>query len=299
MSILIGTASWTDPSLIESKRFYPPEAKTPEQRLRFYATRFPLVEVDSSYYALPSQKNALHWAERTPPGFVFDVKSFRLFTGHQTPPQALPADIRAALGPVSKRNVYYRDVPEELRLELWSRFRGALRPLREAGRLGAVLFQFPPWFVHGREGFEHIALCADLLAGHRLAVEFRHRSWLNPEQVAGTLDFLRTHGLGHVVVDEPQGFSNSVPAVWEATSPEVAVVRLHGRNAATWNIKGADSSAERFNYLYSIEELADLAEPIRALSDATAQVHVVFNNNMSHYAQRNAAELMGLLGLKS
>lgn len=295
MPILIGTASWTDQSLIDSKRFYPPEAKTPEDRLRFYAGRFPLVEVDSSYYALPSEKNAARWAERTPPGFVFNVKGFRLFTQHQTPPNMLPADLRAALGPVEKRNVYYKDVPEDLREELWARFLGAIRPLREAGKLGVVLFQFPPWFVYGREGFEHIERCAHILAGCRLAVEFRHHSWLDEKHRSAVLDFERGRGLAHVVVDEPQGFSNSIPAVWEATSPEVAVVRLHGRNAATWNIKGAASSAERFNYIYSRDELSALAEPIRALADAAAQVHVVFNNNMSNYAQRNAAELMEIL----
>lgn len=297
MPILIGTASWTDRSLIESGMFYPPEAKTPEQRLKFYAGRFPMVEVDSSYYALPSVKNAARWAERTPPGFVFDVKSFRLFTGHQTPPSALPADIRAALGPLEKPNVYYRDVPEDLRAELWARFRSAIQPLREAGKLGVALFQFPPWFVRSPESYAHIRHCAEAMAGHRVAVEFRHRSWLEGAHAAESLEFLRSLGLAQVVVDEPQGFANSVPARWEATSEDIAVVRLHGRNAATWNIKGAASSAERFNYLYSLAELEELAEPIRALSDAATDVHVVFNNNMSHYAQRNAAELMGLLGL--
>ncbi|MGZ8249215.1 DUF72 domain-containing protein [Methylomagnum sp.] len=296
MSILIGTASWTDQSLIDSKLFYPPEAKTPEDRLRFYAERFPLVEVDSSYYALPSEKNAARWAERTPPAFVFNVKSFRLFTQHQTPPNALPADIRAALGPAAmKRNVYYKDVPDDLREALWARFLGAIRPLREAGKLGVVLFQFPPWFVYGRDGFEHIERCVEIMAGCRVAVEFRHHSWLDEKHRSEVLEFERKHDLAHVVVDEPQGFGNSIPAVWEATSSEVAVVRLHGRNAATWNIKGAASSAERFNYIYSRDELGEMADPIRALADAAAQVHVVFNNNMGNYAQRNAAELMEIL----
>lgn len=295
MTVLIGTASWTDKSLIESRLFYPPEVKSPEDRLKFYAGRFPLVEVDSSYYALPSERNAALWAERTPAGFVFDVKSFRLFTGHQTPPNALPPDIRAALGPVEKRNVYYKDLTEDLRAELWARFRGAIRPLREAGKLGAVLFQFPPWFVYGRPSFEHLARCAELMAGCRMAVEFRHRSWLDDKHRSEVLDFERAHGLAHVVADEPRGFSNSIPAVWEATSPELAVVRLHGRNAATWNIKGAESSAERFNYVYSAGELEELAEPVRALGQAVREVHVVFNNNYGNYAQHNAAQLRKIL----
>jgi uncharacterized protein YecE (DUF72 family) len=295
MPILVGTASWTDKSLIDSRLFYPPEVKSPEERLKFYASRFPLVEVDSSYYALPSERNAALWAERTPEGFVFDVKSFRLFTGHQTPPNALPPDIRAALGPVEKRNVYYKDLPDDLRAELWARFKGAIRPLQAAGKLGAVLFQFPPWFVYGRQSLEHIARCAEIMAGCRLAVEFRHHSWMDEAHRAAVLDFERDHGLAHVVVDEPQGFSNTIPAVWEATSPELAVLRLHGRNAATWNIKGAESSAERFDYVYAMDELRELADPIRHLAEAAFAVHVVFNNNYANYAQHNAVELMGIL----
>ena len=141
--ILVGTASWTDKSLILSGRFYPPQVTTPEDRLRYYATQFPVVEVDSSYYAMPSEHNAQLWAERTPDAFVFDVKAFRLFTQHQTPPQALPKDIQQALGTLSKKNVYYRDMPEELLDQMWQRFETAIQPLKQAGKLGAVLFQFP------------------------------------------------------------------------------------------------------------------------------------------------------------
>mgnify|MGYP000550048598 CR=1 FL=1 len=97
MKILVGTASWTDKSLIDSGKFYPPEAKSPEARLRHYASLFPMVEVDSSYYAMPSASTAQLWAERTPADFVFNVKSFRLFTGHATQPKVLHSDIRTAL----------------------------------------------------------------------------------------------------------------------------------------------------------------------------------------------------------
>lgn len=101
--VLVGTTSWTEKTLIESGRFYPPQANTAEERLRYYATQFPVVEVDSTYYGLPSERNALLWAERTPPGFVFHVKAFRLFTQHQTPPQALPRDVRERLGPPPRK----------------------------------------------------------------------------------------------------------------------------------------------------------------------------------------------------
>src|SRR5689334_25317306 len=124
--ILVGTSSWTDKTLIESGKFYPKTATTPEDRLRYYASQFPIVEVDSSYYGIPSVENAQRWVERTPRGFVFNIKTYRLFTRHQTPLASLGKDIRQALGPVNKKNVYDKDVPEELTLELWRQFRAVL-----------------------------------------------------------------------------------------------------------------------------------------------------------------------------
>lgn len=144
MVIKVGTASWTDKTLIDSKRFYPPGCSSAEARLRYYASQFPLVEVDSSYYAMPSGSNAALWVERTPPGFTFDIKAFRLFTGHQTARESFPKDIQAALSDTGKKNLYYRDVPPEIRDELWRRYFEAIEPLRAAGKLGAVLFQFAP-----------------------------------------------------------------------------------------------------------------------------------------------------------
>lgn len=120
---------------------------TAEERLRFYASQFPVVEVDSSYDGLPSSRNASLCAERTPDGFVFDIKAFRLLTQHQTPPGALPEDSRESLAPAAKQNLYYKDMPVEVLDELWARFRSALNPLRSTGKLGVVLFQFAPWFV--------------------------------------------------------------------------------------------------------------------------------------------------------
>lgn len=293
--ILVGTASWTDKALIASGRFYPPEVKTPEERLRFYAQQFPVVEVDGSYYALPTAHNASLWVERTSPFFVCDVKAFRIFTQHQTPPQALPKDIREALGSPGKKNFYYRDLPPELLEELWRRFLDGIDPLRQAGRLGVVLFQFPPWFLPATASFAHILACQAHLPGFRLAVEFRNRTWLAPGRAAAVLAFEREHGLAHVVVDEPQGFASSVPALWEVTCPEVAVMRLHGRNAETWEHKGLESSGARFNYLYGEDELEGLARGVRKLAAEAGQTHVLFNNNYGDYAQRNAADLQRLL----
>src|SRR5687768_3520111 len=156
VSILVGTASWTDKTLIDCGRFYPKEAKTPEARLRYYASIFPMVEVDSSYYAIPAPPTAQAWAERTPDHFVFNVKAFRLFTGHQTQPNVLHKDIQQALAGRSPRNLYYKDMPAEINAELWRRFHEALAPLKSAGKLGLVHFQFPPWLMRNREGVAHV-----------------------------------------------------------------------------------------------------------------------------------------------
>lgn len=295
MPVLVGTASWTDKTLIACGRFYPRDANTAEARLRYYASQFPLVEVDSSYYAMPAPSTAQLWAERTPNGFVMNVKAFRIFTGHQTSPAVLHKDLRDALGPTTKPNLYYRDLPDALRDELWRRFIDALAPLRAAGKLGLVHFQFPPWIVRDAAGRAHVQHCVERMGGHTLSVEFRHRSWFEPEHEAGTLAFERDLGVVHTVVDAPQGFSNSVPAVWEATHPAFALVRLHGRNAGTWNVKSASAASDRFNYDYSETELAEIAEKIARLALRAASTHVVFNNNMEDQGQRNAALLMRLL----
>ena len=292
--ILVGTASWTDKSLIEAGTFYPEKSMTAEGRLRYYATRFPIVEVDSTYYAMPSARTSHLWAERTPDGFVLDVKAFRLFTGHHTQPNVLPKDIRESLPAdlIAKgKNLYYKDVPAEIAEELWQRYREGIEPLRLTGRLGLVLFQFPPWVFFGHKSFEHVLHCQERLPGFRLAVEFRHKSWFEGDRWQETLRFERDHDLVHVVVDEPQGFANSVPAIWEATSGQDAYVRLHGRNAETWNLKGLASSSERFNYLYPQEELAEIAANVIGLSRAVSRVHVFLNNNYGDYGVRNAADL--------
>jgi len=295
MPVLVGTASWTDKTLIACGRFYPPGATTAEARLRYYASQFPIVEVDSSYYAMPAPNTAQLWAERTPNDFVMNVKAFRIFTGHQTSPIVLHKDIRASLPPSSKANLYYKDLPPELRDELWRRFVEALQPLRAAGKLGLVHFQFPPWLVCNAAGRAHVAHCVERMAGHALSVEFRHQSWFAEGQFESTLAFEREQGVVHTVVDGPQGFTNSVPAVWEVTHPDFALLRLHGRNSGTWNVKGATAASDRFNYDYPEDELADLAGHTARLSRGALNTHVVFNNNMEDQGQRNAATMARLL----
>ena len=294
--IRVGTASWTDKTLIDCQRFYPEEAKSAEERLRFYATRFATVEVDSTYYGLPSARNTQLWAERTPADFSFVVKAFRLLTLHHTAPEALPKDIRAALGEVTKKNLYYADLPEEIAIELWSRFRSALLPLQAANKLAGVLFQFPPWFMRSRANREHILRCREILGGTRICVEFRNRTWFDDSHRDQVLQFEREHEVSHVVVDEPQGFASSVPWVGDVTAPSLVMVRLHGRNANTWEAKGLASSGERFNYLYSPAELNELPDKVRSLAAHAQRTHVYFNNNFEDYGVRNALDFGRLLG---
>jgi uncharacterized protein YecE (DUF72 family) len=294
-NILVGTASWTDKTLIDCGRFYPRGCSGAEARLRYYATQFPLVEVDSSYYAVPTPVNAQLWAERTPPGFVFNVKAFRLFTGHQTQPIVFHKDLQQALGPQAPKLLYYRDTPAEIRDALWTRFIEALAPLRQAGKLGAVHFQFAPWIMRNREGMAQVRHCVERMAGHLVALEFRHKSWFEGEHCEATLAFQRELGVVHTIVDAPQGFTNCVPCVWEVTNPALAILRLHGRNAAAWNIKGATSASSRFDYWYSHEELAAMVPQLRRMAGLAQHVHVLFNTNYEDQGQVSARIMRELL----
>jgi uncharacterized protein YecE (DUF72 family) len=294
--ILVGTSSWTDKTLIESGKFYPPSAKTPEDRLRFYASQFPIVEIDSSYYGLPSPENAIRWVERTPDNFVFNIKTYRLFTRHQTPVVSLPKHVREALSVGDRKNVCDKDLTEEMQLELWTEFRKVLEILRGAGKLGAVHMQFAPWVAFHPENFEHLEYCRAMLAGFNVAVEFRNRTWFETDKKATrTLAFERENSFINVVVDAPQGIPNTIPSVWDVTNRELAIVRLHGRNHETWNKKGLKASSSRFDYDYDDGELAEIADQVTRLAPRAGRVHVLFNNNYQDQGQRGAAALSVLL----
>ena len=293
--ILVGTASWTDKTLVACGRFYPPQCKTAEERLRFYAQQFPLVEVDSSYYAMPTPQVAQLWTQRTPAGFTFNIKAFRLFTGHQTPPSVLPRDIQRALGDDAPRLLYYEDLPAELREELWRQFHAVLAPLAAAGKLGAVHFQFAPWVLRNRGGIAHGEHCVERMQGLLVAAEFRHASWFLGEHLERTIEWERALGLVHTVVDSPQGFANCVPCVWDATNPKLAILRLHGRNKETWNKKGLAASSARFDYRYSADELAAMVPEIRHLGTLAEHVHVIFNTNNEDQGQAGGRMLQELL----
>jgi uncharacterized protein YecE (DUF72 family) len=297
-TILIGTSSWTDPTLVNEGNFYPPEARSAEARLKFYASRFPLVEVDSTYYYPPSEKNAVLWIERTPADFTFNIKAYSLLTNHPTRPDSLYADIRSALTPelLAKRNLYRDKLPDDAVDEVWQRFRDALMPLHSAGKLGAVLFQFPQWFVISRKNQSYIEECAARLPDYRVAVEFRHESWMNERNREETLSFLEEHRLPYVCVDMPQGFDSSVPPIAAATADDLSMVRFHGRNREAWTAK-AETAAERFKYDYTQAELEGWVPKIRELSAETRETHVLMNNCYRDFSVRNAAELGDLLDL--
>jgi uncharacterized protein YecE (DUF72 family) len=284
--IEVGTASWTDKTLIASG-WYPPEAHTAEQRLRYYARQFPLVEIDSSYYALPAEQTAAMWAARTPADFTFNVKAFSLFTQHPTPVKALPVDLReAAAANTGKTRVYLKDVDPAVTEQAWDRFLAALEPLQSAGKLGTILLQFPPWFPISRANKDYIAACAQRVAPRRVAVEFRNRTWMTEDNQKETLEFLSARRLPYVCVDMPQGYPSSIPPVVAATS-DLALVRMHG-HSDKWNSKDI---YERFGYRYSGGELDEWAGKIRGLAEHADATHVLFNNCYRDYAQVNAQQL--------
>jgi uncharacterized protein YecE (DUF72 family) len=246
-----------------------------------------MVEVDATYYSPPSERTAALWAERTPPDFTFQVKAFSLLTGHPTRPSAIYRDLRPDS---AKTNIYPRDLPSQAYEELWSRFLSALEPLVEAGKLGAILFQFPPWFTIRRTNKEYLVEVARRCDPLPVAIEFRHASWFRGGNTAETLAFLREHRLPYVCVDMPQGHRSSVPPVLEATAG-LSVVRFHG-HSDKWTSRDIH---ERFGYLYSEDELATWAPKLRTLADNSDRTHVLMNNCYQDYAQRNAAQLIGLL----
>lgn len=291
--ILVGTASWTDKTLLESG-WYPPEVTTPEQRLRFYAEQFPLVEVDSTYYTPPNERNSALWAQRTPAYFRFNVKAFSLLTQHPTQPRALYKDIREALPEdvAAKRNLYPGDLPTAAVDEVWERFLSALAPLHDAGKLGALLFQFPQWFTIRRANKDYLLECKERASPYRICIEFRSATWFSDEETAEeTLDFLRSYGLPYVVVDMPQGHASSVPPIVAATASDLAVVRFHG-HSEKWTSRDI---YDRFGYLYDEAELAPWAGKIRDLATRATETHVLLNNCYRNYAQTNARQLADLL----
>lgn len=286
--IRVGTASWTDKTLLDSG-WYPATADNPEKRLAYYAKQFPLVEVDATYYAPPAEATAARWADRTPDGFVFNIKAFSLLTGHPTRVAAIYKDLRPE---TEKKNIYPDDVSPQTYEDIWTRFLSALDPLVDAGKLGAILFQFPPWFTIRKSNKQYLLEVAKRCAPMRAVIELRHASWFDGDNQAETLDFLRRHDLPYVSVDMPQGHPSSIPPVLEATS-DLAMVRFHG-HSDKWTSKNI---YEKYGYDYSDAELGEWVPKLEKLSREAAQVHVLMNNCRGDASQRNGATLRKLLDL--
>ncbi|HEX7255244.1 MAG TPA: DUF72 domain-containing protein [Gaiellaceae bacterium] len=271
--IRVGTCSWADEAL--SKYFYPP-GLPPGERLPYYAEHFDTVEVDSTYYRLPVEEMIARWAERTPDDFVMHVKAFGVMTRHPVKKDQLPTDLREA-APLDERGRIDRP-PREFRAEIFRRFREALEPLRSAGKLGGTLFQFPPYVVYKDLSLDYLAWAREQMGEDEMLVEFRHSSWYEEDVREHVLSFLEEHGMSLVVVDAPKVEAKNVPRTLLALTSPKLYVRFHGRNAETWNVRGK-SAAERFDYLYSEDELREWVEPVKELAARAENAYAVFNNN--------------------
>jgi uncharacterized protein YecE (DUF72 family) len=266
--ILVGTCNWAD-----HKDFYP-RGLAASGRLAYYARFFPIVEVDTTFYGIPKAEVAERWARTTPDPFVFNVKAYKSLTMHE----------REDGKPRAATDEEERD------------FMALLTPLRDAGKLRGVHYQFPPWFTANPANMDYISRLRDRHPQDRLIVEFRHQSWSEPGRFDAVTELLEEARMTYCIVDEPQLGSASMAPHMAVTSPELAVLRLHGHNYKTWYKKG-ETSADRFDYLYPEEELLEWVPRIRALADRANEVHVLFNNNRSNYAVINGLQMGRLLDL--
>lgn len=293
--VLVGTCSWTDKTLLREADWYPKRSMSAADRLAFYAAHYPIAEADSTYYFPPGPDLARSWVANTPDGFTMNVKAYSLLTGHPTKPDSLWPDIRSAIKPefAGKRNVYAEHLPADAVEEAWLRFTKALEPLHEAGKLGAVLLQYPAWFIARHDNREELRRLRERLDGLPACVEFRSPTWLSCDaDVDRTTGLLRELHLALVVVDAPS--ASKLPPVLAVTAPELAVIRFHGRSDETWK-KPGQTAADRFRYLYDRSELRAWVPKIETLAERTGRVHALMNNCYQDYGVRNAADLIDLL----
>lgn len=263
-TVRIGVCSFADEGLV--KTWYPRGVSTPAARLRHYGERFDTVEVDSPYYHLPDPAVTGRWAQRTPPAFVFHVKAHKTMTHHEE----------------AEQETAFRE------------FRASLEPLELSGKLRGILLQYHPRVVKSDGAKEELSRVRALLDPLVPLVEFRHRSWLEEDEREDTFAFLERHGLAVVSVDAPPTRASNVLPTFAAATHPVAYVRFHGRNVKTWNIK-AEKSSQRFDWMYSEDELREWVEPLGRLTGEADEVYAMFNNNRDDFAPRSAMLLRGLL----
>ena len=289
--MLVGASSWSARSLVHDSQWYPRRSMKAAQRIAFYTDRFPIVELDATYRFPPTPDVARQWVERTPPGFLIDIQAWTLLTGSATLPDSLWEDLRVEVRPElrDRRRLYLGHLSHDGRGEAWRRFRHAIQPLVDAGRLGAVMLRYPHWLRPGDTGRALMAEARRRLPDIRLAVELRNHHWLEEGERESTLAFLEEEDLAFVCVDSTHG-----PAV-VATTTDLAVVRLLGRNPGDWDEADVPFD-ERFAYRYSAEELGAWAVTVGQLAGAADEVHVLFANAYRDFAVGNAAQLAELVG---
>jgi uncharacterized protein YecE (DUF72 family) len=287
--IRVGTSSWADPGFV--KEWYPPKMPARE-RLPWYAQRFELVELNSSFYAIPDRSTVHGWVEVTPPGFTFDVKAHRALSRHSAPLESLPPDLREGAATAGRGRV--RLTPE-LETALAERLIEETTPLAEAGKLGAYLLQLTPAFSPARHRLEELDRLVEAFRPHRLAVELRNRNWVDDRRSEATLDWFADRRVTYVTVDAPPADNFQImPPLDAVTNPQVAYLRAHGRN--TKGYLTGRSVAERFAWQYTDDELEEIAGRARALAESAAEVHVAFNNNRGDDAPTAAQRFRALLG---
>lgn len=289
--IRIGTASWTDPEFIRAG-WYPDDVRNDaEGRLRYYAEYFPMVEVNATFYALPRAATVQAWADRTPDDFRFHVKAHQVISGHASEPARLPEPLRDLPYEPDRRG-RIRTPSRQMRDAVIDSFVEAIAPL--APKMGAVLLQLPPHVASGAATRTEIGRIIDRISPLRTAVEFRHVSWADPGEREAAAEMLAARGAAWVCVDAPRiEVASAMPPIVEVTSGELAYVRLHGRNAQTW--QGSRTVAERFDWQYSDDELGEWIGPVMDMAERAQEVAVVFNNNHGDFALRSAARFGDLL----
>ncbi|MDP4169886.1 MAG: DUF72 domain-containing protein [Bacillota bacterium] len=267
--IFMGVTGWGDHDHLYQT------GHSPRHKLKEYAGHFPIVEVDSAFYAIQPKRNAAKWVDETPDSFQFIVKAYQGMTGHQR-----------------------GEIPFENKHEMFSAFKDSLEPYTDKNKLAMVLFQFPPWFDCKKENVDYLRWCKEEMEDIHCALEFRHQSWFRPEYRDKTLEFMVEQKWIHSICDEPQSGEGSVPIVLKTTDSNKVLVRFHGRNTYGWQKKNAENWREvRYLYRYNQQELEQWATYIRALQQECENVYVLFNNNSGGDASDNAKQMMDILGI--
>ncbi|MCQ6267969.1 DUF72 domain-containing protein [Fictibacillus sp. WQ 8-8] len=267
--ILIGVTGWGD-----HQSLYPEGTKSTE-KLKLYSGFFPVVEVDSSFYAIQPLKNYQKWIKDTPDRFSFIIKAYQGMTGHSR-----------------------GKIPFESTKEMFDLFKASIQPVIESGKMKAVLFQYPPWFECNKESVQMLRFTREMMEGIPVALEFRHQSWFMPEMREKTVEFMREERWIHTICDEPQAGQGSVPAVIEPTSSALTIIRMHGRNVHGWNNHGQENWREvRYLYRYNDKELAEWKQHVEKLSEQSKEIVILFNNNSGGDAADNARKFIDMLSL--